>query len=156
MPRYRPLGVSIFAIILTFIGGFLTLILFFEILATISFSGLGSIFITNLYSLGGFLVYGATPIIFYITGVGLFTSRPWALQVVLWGIPPLLFLSFMNLACSVAQGTNIYLFRVNDLVKYNPQPFLILFIFYIIIIFPMIIYFRNSFIIKYFRKNSSS
>ena len=156
MPKYRPLGISIFSIILTFIGGFLSLILFFEILATISFSGLGSILITNLYSLGGFLIYGATPVIFYITGVGLYTSRPWALKSVIFVIPPLLFISFMNLACSFAQNNNeIYLFRVSDLIQYTPEPFLILLIIYIIIIFPMIVYFRNPFIINYFQKTTT-
>ena len=155
MPKYRPLGISIFAFILTFIGGFLSLILFFEILATISFSGLGSILITNLYSLGGFLIYGATPLIFYVTGVGIYTSRPWALKAVLFIIPPLLFLSFMNLACSIAQtNNNTYLFKINELIKYTPEPFLILFIIYGVIIFPMIIYFRNPFVINYFQKST--
>ena len=156
MPKYRPLGITIFAVILTFIGGFLTLILFFEILATISFSGLESIFITNIYSFGGFMIYGAAPIISYVTGVGLFTSRPWALKSVLFVIPPLLFISFINLACSLAQSRNtIYLFKIKDLIKYSPEPFLFVTVFYTIIIFPMIVYFRNPFIIIYFNKTSS-
>ena len=157
MPKYRPLGITIFAILLTFIGGFLTLILFFEVLATISFSGLGSILITNIQSLGGFVIYGAAPVILYVTGVGLFTSRPWALKSVMFIIPPLLFMSFMNLACSVAQSHSyLYMLKMKDLIKYTPEPFLILFIIYLIIILPLIIYFRNPFIINYFNKTSSS
>ncbi len=99
MLQTRPLGVTVVAGLLTFIGGLTTVIMIIVMIDSMNIFGFNSIFIISFSSFLGFLLYGCIPVAFYVTGIGLFSSRPWAHQAMLKLIPAVTTVYFLHLAC---------------------------------------------------------
>ena len=146
----RPLGVTLWGGFFTVIGGIALLVLFIEILICISNSGIQPLFIVNLQSLLGFFLYAVIPIIFYITGIGLFLLRPWARKMIFFVNPLLIWSYLVNIGCHISQ-TRLY--RPVDLIMapgQNPQLFLPIIFICGILIFSTILYFIKPEISRYF------
>ena len=88
---------------MTVVGGLASIFIFFEIIDSWRIFGLNSIYISNFLSFMGFILYGGTPIVLYVTGVGLWLLRPWARSLTLIFLPILLFVFMFNFACNVAR-----------------------------------------------------
>ena len=100
----RPLGVTIIAGLLTLIGGFSSFVVFLAVIDSLRLFGLSSILVYSSGSLLGFLLYGALPVLFYATGIGLFQLRSWARRSITYFIPMIMFLWVMNLAYKLTSG----------------------------------------------------
>lgn len=94
----RPLGVTIIAGLLTLVGGFFSFFVFLAVVDSLRLFGFSSILIYSSSSFLGFLLYGALPVLFYITGIGLFQLRPWARQSISYFIPLIMLIWLWNLA----------------------------------------------------------
>jgi len=150
MSLKRPLGVTLWGGVFTVTGGIAILVLLVEILIKISNSGLNSIMIVNLESLLGFFVYAIIPVIFYITGMGLFLLKPWARRLIFFVNPPLIWVYLINIGCHLSR-TRLY--DPVDLIivpGQYPQFFLPIFFISGILIFSSIFYFSKPEISRYF------
>jgi hypothetical protein len=151
----QPLGVKIWAVILVLIGGFLSLVTILEIFDSVRFYGFQSIFISNLESLIGFIIYGVTPILFYVTGIGLLQRHPRARFIAVSFIPFFLFLFIGNLALHFAATFARRGMPSQELMTLRGVLFLKCFLFYLLIVLPLITYLSRKDIKKYFLPEQS-
>lgn len=153
----RPLGVTVLAGILTFVGGLSSVIIFIEMIDSIRFFGFESIGISSLSSLLGLIIFGGTPVLLYSAGVGLFLSQAWARVAVQIVIPLLLFAYFFNLALTIAyQNTLLWSPSFWDILGEQSDVFFNILFRYTILIGPLIYYFSHPRIVEYFRKAQAS
>jgi len=103
MLQERPLGVTLVAGLLTFIGGLTTVVMIIYVIDSMNIFGFNSLFIVSIPSLLGFVLYGCIPVVFYSTGIGLFSSRPWAHRAMITLIPGITLMFFIHLACVAAR-----------------------------------------------------
>ena len=151
MINRRPLGVTLWGGLLTVTGGISLLVLFLEMLITISLAGLQAVLITSVHSFAGFCLYGAIPVIFYLTGIGLFLLRPWARRAMLFIIPVLTFIFFIHIGCHLVQSAWRRPWTFGDMLLYHPDIFFRLFLIFIIVVSGWIFYFRRPEIAALFR-----
>ena len=151
-PRYqRPLGVILFGGFLTLVGAFGSLLVLIEMIDSITAFGIGTVFIDSPRSLLGFLLYGGIPILFYSTGIGLFLAQPWARTSVLLYIPLVGLFFFLHLALNLARIlTDAYTAPVWEVLWHSPGTFLNVIIRYVLLISPIVWYFRKPEITEYF------
>lgn len=147
----RPMGVTIFGVLIIFLGGIASLALFFQIIDSIRFYGFSSLMIDSVPALFGFLTYGVTPILFYVTGLGLLLLRKWALKNVLLYVPVFSGLFFATEAYKVALN-NIYLESqsVYTVLQENPDIVSDAIVRYLLFVLPIFMYFRRLSIREYF------
>lgn len=152
MIRKKPVGVIIIGAIMTFLGGFSSLIIFVEVIDSLRLFGFSSIWITSLYALEGFFLYAGMPIIMYTTGIGLFMYRSWARISILYVLPVMSFFFFFNIACNMIRERSYYIENLNfDLLIANFDVLVSVFLRYMFIVIPIIIYFNLSDVKFYFR-----
>jgi len=151
MPLKKPLGIPIFAGVLTVAGGFTSVIIFIELIDSIRFYGTSSIGISSFVSLFGFMIFAITPVILYSSGVGLFLSQYWSWQAVVYVLPALLFGFFGNLAYRMAWETSVLLEPTPlDIIFENTDIFVNVFMRYIVLVAPALYYFTRPVVKLYF------
>lgn len=138
----RPIGLNIIAGGLTVIGGFTSVLVFLAVLDSMRLNGIASILVYSPSSLLGFLLYGALPVLFYSTGLGLFQFRPWARKSVLVLIPLISFGWIWNISYKMTYEEVITEHSVL-LVKGGPEMFLGLFSLYFLLFIPIFLYFSR-------------
>ena len=136
---------------MTVVGGLASIFIFFEIIDSWRIFGLNSIYISNFLSFMGFILYGGTPIVLYVTGVGLWLLRPWARSLTLIFLPILLFVFMFNFACNVARKeTAMYEALAIDLLIGQFGTFFDIFLKYFLFLIVLFIYFNRPKIIDVF------
>lgn len=153
MPLKKPLGVTIFASLLTVIGGFTSVVIFIELIDSIRFFGAASIGISSIISFFGFIIFAITPVLLYASGVGLFLSQPWAWKAVVYFLPVLLFFFFANLAYGVAWERSVLLDPSPvEVIFENTDVFVNVFFRYAVLVLPVIYYFTRPVVVLYFEQ----
>jgi hypothetical protein len=152
MRKRRPVGITVIGAVLTFIGGFSSLVIFIEMIDSMATYGFFSVMITSPAALIGFLIYGLIPIIFYSTGIGLFTSRPWARQSLIFIIPALVMIFGFHMACNAAKRhSGMYHAMAIELLFSNFPLFLNMFFRLSLLLLPSIIYANRPNIVNFFK-----
>ncbi len=151
MPTKIPIGVQLIGGLLMVIGGLGSLLILLEMIDSIRFLGMDSIFIVGYTSLGGFLLYGGIPVIFYLTGMGLLMSKWWARISALTLVPIWLFALLINMTCnSLREQFQAYHLSFFDLLTHFPEVFTNVGLRYCLFIFPLIFYLTRPPIRRFF------
>lgn len=151
MPTSRPLGITVIGGFFTVIGGTSSLVIFLEIIDSMRFFGMDSVFIIGYSSLWGFILYGGTPILLYATGMGLFMAKPWARRFTITILPILLLNLLFNITCNVLRE-RFYLYSMPfyKLFPLFPEVFFAVALRLCLIVLPLIFYFTRPRIRRYF------
>lgn len=151
MIQKRPVGVLIIGCFYTAIGGFTTFLLIIAILDSLRFHGVESVLISTPASFLGFLLYGVTPILFYLTGANLIMSRPWARKAALFIIPAISLLLIIHIAFKMAVLRSQYLQPgINDLLTEQFELFSIWALGFLAIFAPVAFYLTHPKVAFYF------
>jgi len=156
-PLNRPFGLTMIASLLTCIGGAMTLIMIIEVFDAMRLLGMMGVAVNSFHSFFGFLLYGITPIFFYATGLGLFTSRRWAYALTRKVAPFLIVFLLLNFSANIAQK-QFYPVRLSFLRLFSlrPQAFLWVLVLCVVLIYPILVYLRTPYIQEYFRMQSEN
>lgn len=152
----RPFGITFIAILMTVSGGIMTLITLIEIFDSIRFLGFDGISVVTPISFFGFLVFGLVPLFFYLAGMGLFLLRRWAYIFMLKFFPGLCFILFFIITINIVrQRFSYHHFNVLFMFFSRPQFFLWMMFWYVIIVWPVRLYFKIPYIESYFIEEKS-
>ncbi len=146
----QPRGIKFWGGVLILYGGFSSLLTALELFESIRFYGFDSILVMSPAGLAGFVIYGFTPVSLYVTGVGLFMSRPWARRMTLIVLPLLLAFFFLNQAMHVARLLAEGPLSSLELFSRHFNIFANFFLVYLVLIVPMLLYFRNPVVTTFF------